>query len=137
MLSPDAAREVNSGTVALVVAIDGDDANAVESIQALRFGEQVSAVRLGGAAGARGDAAAAAAGNGVEEVLRTLDGEIDEINRRIAEREEWVVDVVRGVDPVDGSQFSKTVTTLKGAEDLHARVDALVRRREQILVKCG
>ena len=73
----------------------------------------------------------------MEVIIRTLDEEIDEINRSIKEKEKWVVSVVRGVDPVDGSQYSKTVTTLRGAEELHDRVDALVKRREQILIKCG
>ena len=122
-------------TPALIVTADADDANAVETIQTLRFGEHVSRVKH--RSQQRGSDSNADERSGLQSVLEQMDAEIERLARLIRDRERWVVKRETSVDPVDGTKFAKTVTVLEGAEDLHSEIDAIVKRREQILLKCG
>lgn len=137
VLSADARSTANSGKIALIVTADGDDANAVETIQTLRFGEHVSRVKhahlLSGSGGGEGGGVQ----SGLESVLAQMDGEIERLAGLIRDKERWVVKKETSVDPIDGTRLVKTVTVLEGAEDLHKEIDAIVKRRDQILLKCG
>mmetsp|Transcript_12290 Transcript_12290/g.22091 ORF Transcript_12290/g.22091 Transcript_12290/m.22091 type:complete len:650 (-) Transcript_12290:94-2043(-) len=107
-----------------VVVITGrlEIANALETVQALRFGERCATV----------ENSATFAGAALAGALANLAVEIDSTETLIREKERWETRTVVRQDAEDGDETVK-VSVLAGAEEERARLEQLLWRRRQLL----
>ena len=129
------------GKLVMIVTIDSDDINAIESIHSLRFAEQVSSIR-NIINDSEGDALSSSshgigpAGNELSNILSKLDSQIKSLQSKMSEEEKWIVKRIVTRDPIDGREIIKNVTVLTGAEHLHKQIEELVNRRDEIIKRC-
>ena len=121
-----AALKGNCAT-SLIVTCSTQDAHAPETVEALRFGEAARGVSLQVAAHGvpLTDSAQAA--------LAHVEREIEKIENDIRAKEQWITTPARGArDDAQGQGglAAGTVTRIVGAEAEHARLEALLMRRQ-------
>lgn len=114
-----AALQGNCAT-SLIVTCSLQDANAAETVEALRFGEAARGVGLLAEPEELPLTAAAQA------ALAKLEREIEQVQEAIRLKERWVTTPAG----VGGDLASQTVTRIVGAEAEHARLEALLMRRQ-------
>ena len=134
--------DANVGKLAMIITIDAEDGNALESIHSLRFAEQVSCIKSlpsvsdGDIPDSTNNLLLNAPGNELARILASLDSRIKTLQSQMATKEKWILNRTVTHDPIDGREIVKNITVLTGAEHLHRQIEELVNRREEIMNKC-
>ena len=116
----------------MLVTCSSADEHASETVDALRFGQAISSLALAPVQELNTSAATAAA-------LRELDAEMEVVHAAIRAKEKWLtsegsVAEGGGGHCVAGGRIHTATTRIVGAEAEHARLEALLMRRQ---ILCG
>eukprot|EP00802_Teleaulax_amphioxeia_P015744 Tamp_15842.p2 GENE.Tamp_15842~~Tamp_15842.p2 ORF type:complete len:124 (-),score=32.94 Tamp_15842:386-757(-) len=102
----------------VLVTCSSEDCHAPETVDALRFAEALSSVRLLQSATPALNATA-------ERALQQLDAEIGVVQEAIRARERWETTSLAS----QANEDERTVTKIVGAEAEHRKLEALMMRR--------